>query len=497
MPALFTGQLTEKPTLDQFVLLSILMHVLVIALFGDTGTGGGSRAQRLWGTLQVSMQRYLPERGAGPNLDAGAPRLRMTTGMGSPSAESRSSVRRESQATAPIPAESVSASTASSQDAPAIPEPPASRATSADDRIAEMPALLATEPAVATSDFVVPRPRPGLAPIPSAVRLPEMAPLPAVDSASSGKPTAEFAASTLDGQNRTPLPPPLLEKTKPPSTAKEFAPPLPQPKLRELPYLPPLRLDAAAPASVDKDFTPPPASKSRESLPAPLAPAPAPAKIVDKEFLPIAESRLTTPVPTPEPLNPTAPAQPERSFAPPLPESSPRQPANIAPVERINAPSAPQAFAPAVVERRSSSPAAPAPAATGTPDRFAPPVAAAVGATSPDGNRQRATPDPFDPSQRDGGTLRGTPLPADTMAPPRLDIEALRSSARNAAREGSGPRTLLSFPTPPKDPVKKSIEQAFDKALKRPECKDAYASLGLAAVVPLVRDVLTDDGCKW
>jgi len=485
----------ERPTLDQFVLLSILMHVLVIALFGDTGTGGGSRAQHLWGTLQVSMQRYLPERGAGPELDAGAPRLRLTTGIGSPSAESRSSARQEAVATAPLAAESVSASTPSSQEAPAIPEPPASRASSADDRAAEMPALMATEPAVATSDFVVPRPRPGLAPAPSAVRLPEMAPLPAVDSASSGKPTAEFAASRLDGPARTPLPPPLLEKAKPPSTAKEFAPPLPQPKLRELPYLPPLRLDTA-PTKAEQDFTPTPATKSRETVPAPLAPAPA--KSVEKEFLPpVVEPRLTTPAPAPEPLNPVAPAQLERSFAPPLPESLARPPASIAPVERVAPPSIPQTFAPAISDKRSSPAPAPSAATSGAPDHVAQPTASAAGTSSVERDRRGATPETFDPTQRDGGTLRGTPLPPDAKVPPRLDMESLRNSARNAAREGSGPRTLFSFPTAPKDPVKKNIEQAFDKALKRPECKDAYASLGLAAVVPLVRDALTDDGCKW
>jgi hypothetical protein len=90
------------------------------------------------------------------------------------------------------------------------------------------------------------------------------------------------------------------------------------------------------------------------------------------------------------------------------------------------------------------------------------------------------------------------PPPAPVAAPsPRLDLDQLRRQAREVSREGSGPRTLLPFPTVAKDASKRDIEKIFDKALKRPDCKDAYADMGLAAVVPLVRDALKDGGCKW
>lgn len=41
------------------------------------------------------------------------------------------------------------------------------------------------------------------------------------------------------------------------------------------------------------------------------------------------------------------------------------------------------------------------------------------------------------------------------------------------------------------------MEKIFDKALKRPDCKEEYTALGLAAIVPLLRDAVKGDGCKW
>ena len=65
------------------------------------------------------------------------------------------------------------------------------------------------------------------------------------------------------------------------------------------------------------------------------------------------------------------------------------------------------------------------------------------------------------------------------------------------SRDGAGARALLPFPALPKEASKRDIEKAFDKALKRPDCNEAYRDMGLAAVIPLVRDALRDDGCRW
>jgi len=83
------------------------------------------------------------------------------------------------------------------------------------------------------------------------------------------------------------------------------------------------------------------------------------------------------------------------------------------------------------------------------------------------------------------------------IATPKLDLDGIRNRARAITSEGSGRRTLLPFPLAPPVIVKKNVEQIFDKALKRPDCRDTYAALGLAAVIPLVRDAVTENGCKW
>jgi hypothetical protein len=96
-------------------------------------------------------------------------------------------------------------------------------------------------------------------------------------------------------------------------------------------------------------------------------------------------------------------------------------------------------------------------------------------------------------------------LNAPTLPPPSagsrtLDLDALRRQARDLSRDGAGNAgrsALLPFPALPKEASKREIEKAFDKALKRPDCNEAYRDMGLAAVIPLVRDALRDDGCRW
>ena len=61
----------DRPTLTQFVVLSILLHMLAIALFGNTTGAGGRRGGVFWGQLDVTMQRLLPEDGSGPTLSRG------------------------------------------------------------------------------------------------------------------------------------------------------------------------------------------------------------------------------------------------------------------------------------------------------------------------------------------------------------------------------------------------------------------------------------------
>src|SRR5215468_5309391 len=61
----------ESPTLIQFVLLSVLVHVLVILLFGTQTGGGGRRSEGWWGPLDVNLRQLMPEQGSGPTRDRG------------------------------------------------------------------------------------------------------------------------------------------------------------------------------------------------------------------------------------------------------------------------------------------------------------------------------------------------------------------------------------------------------------------------------------------
>jgi hypothetical protein len=126
------------------------------------------------------------------------------------------------------------------------------------------------------------------------------------------------------------------------------------------------------------------------------------------------------------------------------------------------------------------------PSTTNAPSTERAPASATPGSPSP----AKSTDDIFGPRR-------------DTPATPAksLDLDAARKSAREGSNETrserSGPRTLLPFPTAPKPAVKSDITKIFDKALKRPDCKEAYSDMGLAAVIPLVRDAIKQDGCKW
>ena len=93
--------------------------------------------------------------------------------------------------------------------------------------------------------------------------------------------------------------------------------------------------------------------------------------------------------------------------------------------------------------------------------------------------------------RRDGVTPSTEP-----GATPRIDLDAAKKRAvRDLAHEGSGSRGVLPFPLPVPPPEKKS-KDGMEKAIK-PDCRTAYAGLGLLAVPALVAAAITDEGCRW
>ena len=431
----FSGFTFERPSLDQFVLLSLMLHVLVIVLFGDTTGGGARRGEKLWGALTVTVQGLLPDSGIGLKLDRGATLLKIPVSELRPAPASPGAVSESRDVVAPAPVE---------KSAPAeVVAPPAQAPTF------EMPPVISKDVEKAVTEFVIPKPSVDRTYVPPVTTQPsEQAPREAAVTA-----------------------PPVMPPTTVAPTPAAVTPPIVERAL-----------------VVPVPLVTPPEPKPREevvTVPAPAPkPEPAPPKIVPDAVKPV----VPTPAPTIQaaPIAP-APLKPESVQPVVTPtETKPREvpvarpvvtPAPSEPSSRAEAPVPPK------VEREVVVPASPAATVTAPVTRTNIPS----GSTGTD---------------RDASTLRNVPVApaADGLAPDKskgIDLDAVRRRAREISGGGSGPRTVFPFPVAPQPKPKSKEQQAFDKALKKNDCRDAYADMGLAAVVPLVLDAVREGGCKW
>lgn len=425
----FSMLTAERPTLEQFVLLSLMLHVLVIVLFGDTAGGGARRGEKLWGALTVTVQNLLPERRVELKTDRGgvlpqrpAPDTRIAPA--SPGKAAPGTVAPASAATEAAP--------------PAEDAAPPAQAPSF-----ELPPLMSTDVEKPVTDFVVPKPSVDrafvpLAPAPPALQAPR-----------------ETAA----------IPPPAIVVPEPAPPKIERAPIAPvQPiaPLEPLPREQPVAAPALAPL--------PPKIEREIAKPVVTATEPAAREVVPPVVQPTA------------PVAATASPKPERENAQPVAPPAEVKPREIPAAPPPTALSEPLPRADAATsakpQRDVTTPAAPAGPPAGTPsatrDLFKP--RGDGGATAPSGS---ASP----------------PSPAAGKAP-GIDLDAVRQRARELS-SGGGPRTVLPFPMTPPPKPKTTVQQAFDKALKKNDCRDAHEQLGLAAVVPLVIDAFRENGCKW
>jgi len=77
---------------------------------------------------------------------------------------------------------------------------------------------------------------------------------------------------------------------------------------------------------------------------------------------------------------------------------------------------------------------------------------------------------------------------------PRLNLEAAKKPGAEIGRS-DGRKGIFNIDSPPPEPVSK-LGKAIQKAAQ-PDCRDAYAALGLLAVPFLLKDTITDTGCRW
>ncbi len=463
--------------------LALLLHVLVVVVFGNTPGGTAQPGQGVWGAINIRLA------GGDP---AGRDNTTVTSDAYSGPEGAATERRWGGAVRAP-------------QDLPsAHAQPGAAELGTWQPQAGELaPAGRLDAPAPALPE---PAPTP-----PSALALREPAPTP---------PAALVEARAVVPPLELPLPAPTPTPT-----------PAVPPPLRPLPPMPrPAALPLASdrPPTVTGDVAlpmpalPPPAplpEPPRRAVPMPAAPpalaplaAPTLAEPVHAATAALAPM-LPGPVAADSPM-PTRPASPVPAPAPAPAPAVPTEPPRVAPTLAIPTPLAPMAPAAlqAPVDARAVTlrdlPALPAPgppnpqagAAPPTPlaprsnavtgDVRAVPAAPGAGAAA----RPAAPgPDVGAPNQgaRVGHDLATAPsLPASA---PKLNLELVRPRGGLISPQGS--RGLL--PTVPHPPEAKSkLGDEIQKAGKV-DCRKAYADMGVAAAAPLLLDALRDKGCRW
>jgi hypothetical protein len=94
---------------------------------------------------------------------------------------------------------------------------------------------------------------------------------------------------------------------------------------------------------------------------------------------------------------------------------------------------------------------------------------------------------------------RGGVMPSadESGGQPYIDLQGARSrAAHNVAAATSSSQGLVHM-APEIPPVVQSKDaRALEKAIK-PDCRTAYAQLGLLAIPVLVASALAESGCRW
>ena len=88
----------------------------------------------------------------------------------------------------------------------------------------------------------------------------------------------------------------------------------------------------------------------------------------------------------------------------------------------------------------------------------------------------------------------GTASPSNSTAS-RTNPDAIRRAARDRSRDGDDATGLFQLPLPSASPDQK-LSEAIDKAQK-PDCRHAFAAMGLLAIPALVASTVGNGNCRW
>jgi len=423
----------DNPRLNRCVTLAVLLHVLLVLVFGNAPGGTARPGEGVWGSLNVSLIGPRTEPGSGPpslpDVNAGAVGAAATQRYGGV-------VREESEAPRPN-------------------TPGAARQGNWNARQGEELIGEVAEPQPST---VQPQPSVGAMPeVPAAEIMP---PVPTTEP--TPPPPAPVVrtlkqAPTLEAQRQPGPARPTLEPRAVSSALAQAEPVKP---------LAPLVLPAPAPVV-----------RSLKAEPLPVSAA-------EPDRQP--QLNRLSPEPSAAALDPIKPIEPMQRVEPlPVARAQPAEAARPAPEA---APSPTPAPAPAAASAEPVRPVAPERQPSMAPERGtatqAPPAAVAAPSLAP----TVGAPDAGARLGRDVATAPSTPASAPR---PALNL----SLPRGGELSSQGTRGVLQLLPRPPD-VKSRLSESIEKAAQA-DCRKAYSEQGLLAVIPLVRDAAKDKGCRW
>ncbi len=475
-------------------MLSLLLHALIIVVFGSPAGGGGPMGWR--NPLTVTLRARVPEAESVFRTSPGGERGH--AGPAFPRAPERAP-RTADRASAAAPASPPSGRPVS----PALPAAETSLAPPAPAPAEDVLPRIDLGAPVEVDKAVVPQVK--IVPL---EERPEAAPLPAPAARKPKKPATPGAPAAV--------PPDLPVGSLPPqdlpaSRSVETAPAqrVETPKATVLQGDAPPRPEAVAPSIEPTVVAAPEVAPPAVVAPTPVEPRPQPilSPLPEPEVIPLPEPAPTlretpqvktereAPAPVVPPPSVTVPAPPVTVPAPPA--AAPEPPVRIA--------TPPLPEAPPIPASPSTEPAIPASA---SPRESAPSASAPAAAPgqSQDAARPREVPAASGPARLNFGAqptvdddLRQLvePPSATLAAPgarPRLSFEGPARDANRAGGRWTGLVPLNLAPPAPEPETK--LGRAIQKAAQ-PDCREAYAGLGLLAVPVLIADAITDKGCRW